>query len=427
MEYIERFAAQSNRDSASAHQVLVDLVRLTAQTDSSDLALRERTLLEKLTETATQGVKVQRASVWLLNATRDELTLLDLHAVGKPHHESGTRLLQSDHPAYFAALNQRIILPIHDALNDPVTASFASHYLTPMGIGAMLDAPIWRSGELVGVLCLEHVGSLRHWSEAETTLATQCALYCGLYLERQERLAAENALRFAEAAERHDQKMEALGRMACAIAHDFNNLLGSMVGQAEMIAFSPHDPERSTARARNILDAGSRAGQLVGRLLAFGKGQESELIALDLTRAVRSLQPLLRSMLQGGIDLDLLLPESALYAQADPVGFEQVLINLVVNARDELNGLGTISIFLRRGRDDHGVEHVSLEVSDTGCGMDETTLARIFEPFFTTKGSHGTGLGLSTCFTSMRRMRGRIAVRSSPGHGTSFTCLFQPR
>jgi len=407
---------------ASAQEVLVQLVRLTIAADGSDGA----GILERLTELAAHGLGVERASVWLRDKAQDAIVCQDLFDGGTVHSRN-TLLRRADYPRYFASLDQSVVIPADDAHRHPATSCFSAAYLKPLGIGAMLDAPIWRGGEAVGVLCLEHVGGPRPWSEADCAFATQVALICGLYYERLERLAAERALRDHEAKERHDQKMEALGRMACAIGHDFNNLLTTIVGQTELLMRPNVPTEHVSERAGIVLDAAERAGALVKRLLNFGKGRDATVAEIDLVAAVHAMQSVLRSTLPKRIFLDLRLPERPVNVMGDTVSIEQVVMNLVVNARDAISEYGTITVTVQHGINEDGRPIAVLKVADTGCGMDQATLARAFDPFYSTKGERGTGLGLSTCFSNMRRMDGRISITSNLGQGTTCVCTFPTR
>ena len=403
----------------SAQDALVHLVRLSLAEDGSNGV----SILERLTELAASGLNVARASVWLRDDREDSIICQDLFVTGQPHTH-GMALCRKDFLPYFEALDRAVVIPAEDAHQHSATHCFSAIYLKPLGIGALLDAPIWRGGKTVGVLCLEHVGEARRWSDSEQAFATQVALICGLYYERQERMKAERTLRAREEGERQQQKMEALGRMACSVGHDFNNLLTTIIGQTELVQREGIKPAEITQRTSLVLDAATRAGALVKRLLSFGKGREATEMKVDVVHLARSLQPLLRSTVPKRIFLDLQLPDAPITVMADVVSVEQVLVNLVVNARDAIADYGTISVTVRHGVDDAGSAIVVLKVADTGSGMDAATLARAFDPFFTTKGERGTGLGLSTCFTNMRRMGGRISITSRPGQGTTCACTF---
>lgn len=405
----------------STQEVLVRLVRLSIAEDGSG----DARILERLTELAAAGLGVARASVWLRHEALDAIVCQDLFDGAT--HSTGMKLQRRDFPAYFTELDRSMVIPADDAHDHPATACFSASYLRPLGIGAMLDAPIWRGGKAVGVLCLEHVGGARRWNETDQAFAMQVALICGLYYERQERLVAERALHQQQEREHTNQKMEALGRMACAIGHDFNNLLTTIMGQTELLMRPNRTPTQIAERAGLVIDAANRAAALVKRLLLFGKGGDITEGALDLGVLMRGMQAVLRGTLPERIRLELSLPDERMMITGDVVSLEQVVMNLLVNARDAIAQNGVVAISLARIVGEAQQPLIALTIRDNGCGMDQETLARAFDPFYTTKGADGTGLGLSTCFSNMRRMGGRISLVSSPGQGTTCTCIFPSR
>ena len=274
----------------STQEVLVRLVRLSIAEDGSG----DARILERLTELAAAGLGVARASVWLRHEALDAIVCQDLFDGAT--HSTGMKLQRRDFPAYFTELDRSMVIPADDAHDHPATACFSASYLRPLGIGAMLDAPIWRGGKAAGVLCLEHVGGARRWNETDQAFAMQVALICGLYYERQERLVAERALHQQQEREHTNQKMEALGRMACAIGHDFNNLLTTIMGQTELLMRPNRTPTQIAERAGLVIDAANRAAALVKRLLLFGKGGDITEGALDLGVLMRGMQAVLRGL-----------------------------------------------------------------------------------------------------------------------------------
>ncbi|MCC6728978.1 MAG: GAF domain-containing protein [Chthonomonadales bacterium] len=233
------------------------------------------------------------------------------------------------------------------------------------------------------------------------------------------------------------QKMEGIGRLAGGIAHDFNNLLTGIIGYGELAALAIDQPDRLRAYIDNIETAALRAASLTRQLLAFARREMIEPRVLDLNRLARKLDPMLRRLI--GEDIDLLtVPAPGLWAtRADRGQFEQVLLNLVVNARDAMPAGGRLTIethnvvldeeYTRHHMDVAPGEYVMLAVTDTGVGISAEVRARIFEPFFTTKElGKGTGLGLATCYGLVRQHHGHIWVYSEPGVGTSFR-IYLPR
>jgi PAS domain S-box-containing protein len=233
------------------------------------------------------------------------------------------------------------------------------------------------------------------------------------------------------------QKMEGIGRLAGGIAHDFNNLLTAIVGYAEFAeaSLSPEDPV--AADVEQIIRAANRAAELTSQLLAFARKQMIEPRVLNLNDLVLRMDKLLRRLI--GEDVELIArpaPDLGL-VKVDPGQFEQILINLAINARDAMPGGGKLTIETRNvflGADDIRQypevipgPHVLLAISDTGVGMNEVTRAHIFEPFFTTKElGKGTGLGLATCYGIVKQAGGHIWISSEPERGATFK-IFLPR
>ena len=237
---------------------------------------------------------------------------------------------------------------------------------------------------------------------------------------------------------RQAQKMEAIGRLAGGLAHDFNNLLTVIMGHSqEMIErLPPDDPCRTDAA--QVLSAGEVAAGLTRQLLAFSRQQIITPQVLDFNAVVTSLTPMLRRLIGEDIHLDLRRGSERYAVKADPGQIEQVIMNLVVNARDAMPHGGTLTIETTGAliepsatvdRSFMAVGHyVLLVVRDTGHGMDGETKAHLFEPFFTTKeAGRGTGLGLSTVYGIVKQNDGYIFVDSEPASGTTFRMYFPRR
>jgi CheY-like chemotaxis protein len=229
--------------------------------------------------------------------------------------------------------------------------------------------------------------------------------------------------------------MEAVGRLAGGIAHDFNNLLTVIMGYSQVLLteLGPQHPLRG--KIDETLKAGERAATLIRQLLTFSSKQSLDPKILSLNTAVTSLESLLRRLIGEDIQLVSTLDPTNGRLRADQAQLEQVLVNLVVNARDAMPKGGTLTIEtaqveLTRSPVYHLTPllpglYVRLAVSDTGCGMDRNTQSHIFEPFFTTKGEgKGSGLGLSTVFAIVTQCGGAIDVTSRVGHGTRFDLYF---
>ncbi|MGH9484922.1 MAG: PAS domain S-box protein, partial [Terriglobales bacterium] len=236
------------------------------------------------------------------------------------------------------------------------------------------------------------------------------------------------------------QKMEAVGRLAAGIAHDFNNLLTVINGYADMLLQREHAP-MAPDRQHNALDsirkAGERAALLTRQLLAFSRQQVIEPKLLNLNSVLEEMDPLLRRVLSEDIELALACEAHLGTVRADPGQLGQILMNLVVNARDAMPHGGRITIETANVVLDASYaaahaevvpgEYALVAVSDTGTGMDAGTLSHLFEPFFTTKPvGKGTGLGLATVFGIVKQSGGTVAAYSEPGHGTAIK-VYLPR
>jgi PAS domain S-box-containing protein len=232
------------------------------------------------------------------------------------------------------------------------------------------------------------------------------------------------------------QKMEALGRFVGGIAHDFNNLLVVIGGRARRVLKRLKEDDPLRKEIEEALRAEESASSLTRQLLAFGRKQILQPVMLNLNEIISDMEMMLRRLLHEDIVLLTRTGQNLGFVEADPTQIEQILMNLVVNARDAMPDGGTLTIetsnvFLGEKPAEGYVaapgHYVMLAVSDTGCGMDSETLSHIFEPFFTTKPpGEGTGLGLSTVYGIVRQSGGDIRVYSEPGKGTTFK-IYLPR
>jgi two-component system cell cycle sensor histidine kinase/response regulator CckA len=252
-----------------------------------------------------------------------------------------------------------------------------------------------------------------------------------------ERKRAEEARRKLEQQLRVSQKMEAIGSLAGGIAHDFNNLLTAILAFTGFAIDGIREDDPVRDDLLEVKKAGERAASLTRQLLAFSRNQIMELKLLDVNRVVTELEKMLRPIIGENIDLEKVLAPDLFLTLADSGQIEQVLMNLVVNARDAMPDGGKLTIETCNVMldDEYAAQHpgvkpgeyVALAVSDTGCGMDDETQSQIFEPFFTTKETgKGTGLGLSTVYGIIKQFGGNVWVYSEPGRGTTFK-VYLPR
>jgi signal transduction histidine kinase/CheY-like chemotaxis protein len=296
---------------------------------------------------------------------------------------------------------------------------------------AFVGHPLFVEDRLVGVAAafarapLDGV-DLSAWASAAGEIA-QCI----------ERKRVEEALHGSEDQIRHLQKMEAVGRLAGGIAHDFNNLLTVITGYSQLLlgTLPVGDPMRRGVDL--IQTTAQRAAGLTRQLLAFSRKQVLAPTVLDLNEVVPGMAAMLQRLIGETIELEFRPGQELGSVKVDLGQLEQVIVNLVVNARDAMPKGGRITLETANVelREDHARRHIGvttgsyamLTVTDTGTGMDPETQSHIFEPFFTTKEpGQGTGLGLATVYGIVRQSGGSISVDSEPGEGSTFT-IYLPR
>jgi len=259
------------------------------------------------------------------------------------------------------------------------------------------------------------------------------------YRDHLEHLVAERTATLQTTFEqlRQSQKLEAIGQLAGGVAHDFNNLITVILGCSTIVVNELEASDDVKAMVGEIQFATERAAALTRQLLAFSRRQVLQPEELDLASVLIPMEKMLRRLIGEHIHFQLCLPNEPVYVRADPAQLEQVILNLVLNARDAMPRGGALTLEIRRTRQESRVtllgmdlqpgEYACLAVRDTGFGMSPETKVRIFEPFFTTKGiGKGTGLGLSTVYGIVQQSGGGIEVESVEGQGSEFQ-IYLPR
>lgn len=391
---------------------------------------RLRDIWVQLANLAASTLRIDRIGLWVLIEGGRAIQCRYLLQRSSNELFQGVVLRAEDFPSYFAAMGERRVITINDAIQSPVTAALRSAYLEPLGVTSMLDAPLYMEGDLVGVVCHEHIGEPRTWTAAECDFVSAVADNIARLYGEYKRVNAQTAL---EAHQRHLMelnRMEAVGRMAAGIAHDFRSILGAARGFAELIRQSPDKAAQVDRYATRIIDALDRGTQLSREVTEFGRDEGARPRVLDVRRVIENLSPMFGVLLGQDISLrvDDRRPVSRVFM--DSSRLERALLNLVLNARDAMSTGGELWISMEDTAVEDEVHEsakwVLISVSDNGIGMDAETRAKAFKPFFTTKGESGTGLGLSIVEQIVARVGGFVRIESERGRGTTVR-IYVPR
>ena len=291
-------------------------------------------------------------------------------------------------------------------------------------------------GDLMGFVCIARdMTEVNRLRDREKRLAAAAAARVEAEKRAGELEQAYEQLRATQDQLLHARKMESIGRLVGAIAHDFNNILMVINTYAELILDELDQSSGVRADVAAILKNGQLAAALTSKLLTFARKQAQSLQIIDVRDLVEGVGDLVLKNLSAGIVYEVDIDSAPGHVEADRSQLEQVLMNLVLNARDAMASGGTVTLSARPRMVTvpelaHGSEvpvgaYAEIAVSDTGCGMSSETLANIFEPFFTTKSpGKGTGLGLATVYGVISQSKGHVMVDSELGKGTTFRCLF---
>ena len=400
-------------------------LRLARERVTDERPLRD--VLKVVTEMAASALRVKRVSVWFFLDERRSIRCDYLHQPDRGDVYEGAILHASDFPVYFRVLESSRVVRFVDHDGDAMSEEFRGSYLAPLGIMAMLDAPLLQGGEIIGIVCHEHVGSARDWTDPECEFAASVGdIVARLYSEA-ERLRAEGVhqTRLAEL-----QQFGEIGRLAAGVAHDFNNLLNAIFAYTDLIADEAGSNPNVTRLTSELASVASRGREMTHNLLMLGRVNAQRPRVVSPADVLTGVLPLLRGAAGPRVRVEMHIADAVSRIFMDPSQLERAVANLVVNARDAMPNGGVVTVDLREeaigGDAEHQSIFVVLEVGDTGIGMDKETRERMFEMFFSTKGAQGHGLGMAIVNQLITLAGGFIQVDSDLGKGTRVR-LYLPR
>jgi signal transduction histidine kinase len=373
-----------------------------------------KSALRQAAEISSRALNVARVGIWLYHHHDDDFVCEALFDTTDPDQTEKLPVVKiSALPVYCAALDNERFLALDDARTDPRTVE-TIEYLKIHGISSMLDAGIYRNGQVAGVVCHEHRGEPRHWSAAERQFAATVADLVTTLIETQDRLEAQQAQHALELQLREARRLEAMARFAAGVSHDLASLLSAVTTGVALL--KRNAPPASEEALAIISDSAEQSAKLARQLMSLARSELNRPVIATVETVIGDLKALLAPQLGGKVNLHWEI-DPELIVWADVTQLEQVLFNLVLNARDATPAGGAVLVRARRGAREG---FISFDVADTGIGIPEENLERIFDPFFTTR-AEGSGIGLSVVqqFTSLHG--GEVRVCSVVGKGTTFT------
>jgi signal transduction histidine kinase len=364
--------------------------------------------LGEIAAAGASALDVERVSIWFFDDDKTQIVCADLYEKSNHKHSTGGVIKAKHYPIYFAAIGEGRVIAAHDAVNDPRTSEFAGAYLKPLNISAMLDAPIHLRGELVGIICHEHIGAHRLWSTSEMVFGASMADYVALSMEANDRAHAEQALRREIESRASKERLAALGEMSAVVAHEVRNPIGAIYNTIACLRRIIADVDGASELLDILDEEAQRIADLSSNLLDVARPVDVRIepVKVDavLRSAIAAAQSGSRSS-QNDLSFEVQIPEMP-SSRCDPRLLRRIVVNLMDNAVESATQ-GT-SIRFNARYDERG-NVLSLLLSNQAKKIDKDTLERMFDPFFTTK-SVGSGLGLAIVQRLVEVLGGQIEI-----------------
>lgn len=389
--------------------------------------------LRLISEAAATGLEIERVSIWLFNSDRSAIDCVDLYEKASGQHTSGAELKAQDFPGYFKYLAEERTLPVYDAQNDPVTFEFSEVYFKPLNIFSLIDAPIRKNGQAIGVVCCEKIGQHREWSRTDESYVGSIADFISRAFVSEDRTTAQQSLKKMNenleklVDERTQQletqrssivqtaKMASLGEMAGGIAHEINTPLATIQLMAGLLTTMVNDGELNVPTvkkiANNIETTTVRIGKIITSLRAFGRDVSNDPFQNNNLKSIitDTLTFCDQRFLFSEVQIDVNEISSAIELECRAVQIQQVILNLLNNAFDAISHQPTKKWICIKAWPEK--QNIVVTVTDSGHGIPEPLREKIMQPFFTTKElGKGTGLGLSVSSGIVRTHQGTLSL-----------------
>jgi len=393
----------SSEDSAVTQRAFLTGARLKLSRLHLDGDLKR--IYQQAAEISATALDVARVGVWFFDIGKQELrceALYDGQGTEPPIPLPLPRLA-----GYVAAIKKLRFVATSDARVEPETHELRE-YLETWGVTSLLDAAVYRNGEVVGIVCHEHVGAPREWKREERQFAATVADLVSHFLEVNDRMAAEAQAHELALKLKDAHRLDALGRMAAGVAHDLNNLLGVITNGLAVLKRT-----NDATVVATMEDSARHAASLLAQLMQLGRNKPPVAQVLELDLVLQDFERLLAGHLkpEWRVVYDV---EKKLEVWAESAQLQQVLLNLVLNGFQAMKRGGVVVV---RAHERSG--GVQFEVIDTGEGIAAENLEKLFDPFYTTR-ADGNGIGLAVVQQIIRQHGGEVKVSSTPGDGTTF-------